>query len=125
MILESARESGTRSGCEKTRLVIPLDVGGVVGDCICDPKVNQFKLSTDENKICWFEIGMDDLLLVNNLYSLKHLVATGTTSTYRAEEEERKRHYLLPVVGDPNHVEWLSLLILEKPCKVFARQRPY
>jgi hypothetical protein len=83
MILESARENGTRSGCEKTRLVVSLDVGGVVGDCICDPKVNQLKLSTDENKICWFEVGMDDFLLMNNVHSLKHLAATDTTSAYR------------------------------------------
>ena len=40
-----------------------------------------------------------------------------------ANEELKKQTYLLPVVGNPDQVEWLLLLILKKPCKVFTGQR--
>jgi hypothetical protein len=40
-----------------------------------------------------------------------------------ASEELTKQIYLLPVVGNPDQVEWLLLLILKKSCKVFTGQR--
>ena len=40
-----------------------------------------------------------------------------------ASEELEKQTYLLPVVGNPDQVEWLLLLILKKPCKVFTGRR--
>ena len=56
--------------------MVSLNVGGVISNGICNPKINQFELSTDKDEICRFEVRMHDLLLMNHMYSLKHLVAT-------------------------------------------------
>jgi len=56
--------------------MISLNVSGVIGNGICDPKINQFQLSADKNEICWFEVRVHNLLLMDYVYGLKHLVAT-------------------------------------------------
>ena len=54
--------------------MISLNVGGVIGNCICDSKVNQFQLPPDENEICRLEVRMHNLLLMDDMYGLKHLI---------------------------------------------------
>ena len=56
--------------------MVSLNVGGVISNGICDPKVNQFELSADKDEICRFEVRVHDLLLMDYMYGLKHLVAT-------------------------------------------------
>jgi len=56
--------------------MISLNVGCVVRDRICDPKVNQFELSPDEDKVCRLEVRVHDFLLMDHLHGLKHLVIT-------------------------------------------------
>jgi hypothetical protein len=57
-------------------LMISLYIGGVIGDGICDTKVDQLELTADQDEICRLEIGMHNLLFVDHMYGLKHLVAT-------------------------------------------------
>ena len=66
-------------GCARTHLVISLDVGGIVGNGICDPKINQLQLPSDEHEICRLEVRVYDLLLMDHLYCLKHLIAAYTS----------------------------------------------
>jgi hypothetical protein len=56
--------------------MVSLNVGGVISNGICDPKVNQFKLSANKDEICRFEVRVHDLLFMDHMYGLKHLVAT-------------------------------------------------
>jgi hypothetical protein len=56
--------------------MISLNVSGIIGNGICDPKIYQFQLSADKNKIRRFEVRVHDLLLMDNVYGLKHLVVT-------------------------------------------------
>lgn len=56
--------------------MISLNVSGVIGNGICDPKIDQFQLSADKNEICRFEVRMHNLLLMDYVYGLEHLVAT-------------------------------------------------
>jgi hypothetical protein len=56
--------------------MISLNVSGIIGNGIRDPKIYQFQLSTDKNEICWFEVRVHNLLLMDYMYGLKHLVAT-------------------------------------------------
>jgi hypothetical protein len=56
--------------------MISLNVSRIIGNSICDPEVYQFQLSADKNKICRFEVRVHNLLLMDYVYGLKHLVAT-------------------------------------------------
>jgi hypothetical protein len=60
--------------------MVPLNVGSVVGDGICDPKVDQLELSTDKNEIRGLEVRMHDLLFMDNVHGLEHLVIATHTS---------------------------------------------
>jgi hypothetical protein len=53
--------------------MVSLNVSGVIRDGIRDSKVDQLKLATYKNKICRFEIRVDNLFLVNDMYRLQHL----------------------------------------------------
>lgn len=54
-------------------LMISLNVCSVIRDGIGDTKVDQFQLTTNEDKICRLQVRMDDLLLVNDVHCLQHL----------------------------------------------------
>lgn len=54
-------------------LVISLDVRGIVRNCIGNAEVNEFQLTFDQNEVGRLKIRMYDLLVVDNLHSLKHL----------------------------------------------------
>jgi hypothetical protein len=103
--------------------MIPLNVSGVIGNGICDPKIDQFKLPADKNEICRFEVRVHDLLFMDHVHRLKHLVAILNKSTPCNDKGIKTQNYLLPIVGNPDHIECLFLLFLKKPCKVFTRQR--
>jgi len=73
--------------------MISLNVGGIVGNGICDPKVNQFQLASDEDKICRLEVRMYNLLLMDHMYGLKHLIAAcAWASQHVATEDEENRN---------------------------------
>ncbi len=61
--------------------MISLNVSGVIGNGICDPKINQFKLPADKHEICRFEVRVHDLLFMDYMYRLKHLVVILNKST--------------------------------------------
>lgn len=54
-------------------LVVPLDVGGVVGYGIGDSEVDEFELAFDEDEVGGFEVRVDDLFVVDDLDGLEHL----------------------------------------------------
>jgi len=56
--------------------MISLNVSGIIGNGIRDPKIYQFQLSADKDKICRLEVRVHYLLFMNYVYGLKHLVAT-------------------------------------------------
>ena len=58
--------------------MVSLNVGSVVGNGICDPKVDQLELSTDKNEIRGLEVRMHDLLFMDDMYGLEHLVIATT-----------------------------------------------
>ena len=64
----------------RAHLMVSLNVGSVVGNGICDPKVDQFELSTDKNEVRGLEVRMHDFLFMNDLHGLEHLVITIHTS---------------------------------------------
>jgi hypothetical protein len=53
--------------------MIPLNVCCIIRDCICNPEVNQLQLTFDKHEICWLEIRMDDLLVMDDLHRLQNL----------------------------------------------------
>ena len=53
-----------------THLMIPLNISSIIGNSICDPKINQLQLPTDQHEICWFQIRMYDLLFVYDMHGL-------------------------------------------------------
>jgi len=62
---------------------------------------------------------MYDLLFMNNMHGLEHLIiATALQGLYG--RGRRKGHDLLPVVSNPDQVEWLLLLLLKKSCEIFG-----
>lgn len=73
--------------------MISLNVGGIVGNGICDPKVDQFELASDEDKICWLEVRMYNLLLVDHMYGLKHLIAAWASQHVATEDEENRNRF--------------------------------
>lgn len=54
--------------------MISLDVSSVVGDCICNTKVNKLQLAPHKNEVCGFQIGMNNFLLVDDMNGLQHLL---------------------------------------------------
>jgi hypothetical protein len=73
--------------------MISLNVGGIVGNGICDPKVDQFQLASDEDKICRLEVRMYNLLLMDHMYGLKHLIAAWTSQHVATEDEENRNRF--------------------------------
>lgn len=57
----------------RTYVMVSLNIGGIVRDGIGDAEIDELKLSLDHDEICRFQIRVDDFLIVNDLYSLKHL----------------------------------------------------
>lgn len=58
---------------QRSDLVFPLDIGRVVRNGFGDPEINEFERTLDENKVGRFEVGMDDLLVMDGLDGFKHL----------------------------------------------------
>ena len=57
-------------------LMISLNVSSVISNGVCDPKIDQFELTADKDEVCRLEVRVHNLLLVDHMYGLKHLVAT-------------------------------------------------
>lgn len=62
--------------------MVSLDVGRIVGNGIGNPKVDQLELSANKNKIRGFEIRMYDLLFMDNMHGLEHLVIGTLASAF-------------------------------------------
>lgn len=62
-----------------TDLVFPLNIRGVISNCICDTKIDEFELALDEDEVSGFKIGVYDFLLMDNLHRLEHLFQYNTT----------------------------------------------
>jgi hypothetical protein len=93
--------------------MVSLDVGRVIGNGIGNSKVDQLELSTNKNEIRGLEVRVYDLLFVNNLHSLEHLVIA-TPASALVCRERKNGHNLLPVVCNPDHVKRLLLLVLKE-----------
>lgn len=55
-------------------LTIPLYIGGVIGDGLCDTKVDELQAALDKDEIGRFEIRVNDSLFMNHADRLQHLV---------------------------------------------------
>lgn len=55
--------------------MIPLDIRRVVRDGVRDPEVDELELTFDEDEVGGFEVGVNDLLVVDDLDCLEHLHA--------------------------------------------------
>jgi hypothetical protein len=93
--------------------MVSLDVGSVIGNGIGNSKVDQLELSTDKNEIRGLEVRMHDLLFMDNLHGLEHLVIA-THASALVGKGRKNRHNLLPVVCNPDHIKRLLLLVLKK-----------
>ena len=56
--------------------MISLNVSSIISNGVCDPKIDQFELTADKDKVCRFEVRVHNLLLVDHMYGLEHLIAT-------------------------------------------------
>jgi hypothetical protein len=56
-----------------TYLLIALDVNSVVGYRFRDAKIDNFETSLDKHEVCWFEVGVNDVLLMHCLNRFEHL----------------------------------------------------
>lgn len=54
--------------------MISLDVSSVVGDGICNTKINKLQLPPHENEVCRLQIRVNDFLLMDNVNGLQHLL---------------------------------------------------
>jgi hypothetical protein len=90
--LESAKSNYAECHA-KAHLMISLNVGGIVGNGICDPKVNQFELASDEDKICRLEVRVYNLLLMDHMDGLTHLIAAWTSQHVATEDEENRNRF--------------------------------
>jgi hypothetical protein len=53
-----------------THLMIPLNIRGIIGNSIRNPKIDQLQLATNQHEIRRFEIRMYDLLFVYDMHGL-------------------------------------------------------
>jgi hypothetical protein len=97
----------------RAHLMVSLDIGRVIGNGIGNPKVDQLELSPDKNEIRGFEVRVYNLLFVDNLHCLEHLVVTTKASAPVGKGRENG-HDLLPVVCNPDHIKRLLLLVLKE-----------
>jgi hypothetical protein len=93
--------------------MVSLDVSSVIGNGIGNSKVDQFELSTDKDEISRLEVRMHNLLFMDNLHGLKHLIIT-SHALAQVRKQRKNRHDLLPVVCNPDHIEGFLLLLLKK-----------
>lgn len=93
--------------------MVSLDVGRVVGNGIGNPKVDQLELPANKNEIRGLQIRMYDLLFMDNLHGLEHLVIVTVASAFVCSARKNGRD-LLPVVCNPDHIKWLLLLLLKE-----------
>ncbi len=81
--------------------MISMDVSRVIGNSIGNAKVNQLQLPFDNDKICWLEIRMYNLFVVDDSNGLQHLRNFGK---FRAPPR-KKVTCLLPVIRNPDDIQ--------------------
>ena len=79
--------------------MVSLNVGGITSNSVRNTEIDQLQLSFYKNEVGWLQVGMNNLLIMDYLHSLQHL---------------------LPIISNPNHIHGLFLLFLQKAGQIFV-----
>lgn len=101
-------------------LLISPDVGRVVGDGLGDAKVDELEATFDEDKVGRLEIRVNDVLIVNDLDRLEHLVEKEREVRKVLERGRRASAsaYLFPDVANEVHADGLARVLNEEVVEI-------
>jgi hypothetical protein len=87
-------------------LLIPLNVDRIIRNSFRNSEINNLQSPLDQNEIGGFEIGVNDVLLMNSVDSLQHLIISITLPQMGGVA------YLLPIQTDKVEVEGFTTLLI-------------
>lgn len=64
---------GRYDQAQVAHLVVSSNMHGIALDLVRDAKVDNLERSSDQDEVCRFEVGMDDLPIMHDLDALEHL----------------------------------------------------
>jgi hypothetical protein len=95
------------------------DVGSVVSSAVRssvnDPEIKELQFSFDDYEIGRFQIGMNDLMFMNDMNCFEYLqvrtIVVLNNSVNGARKKGNHETHMLPITSYPNHVHVLRLLL--------------